>query len=87
MYVIQKDLCDDSNLADLLPYICWQMDPPGNTSTPNLADEPSLANGLPPCELKIDASNTSTPNLADKPSLANGPHWVIEQRCFEYQDT
>ena len=50
------------------------MDPPGelrldalNTTTPNLADEPTLANG-PPSELRIDALNTATPNLADEPT-------------------
>ena len=54
------------------------MDPPGessidalNTATPNLEDEPTLANG-PPKELRIDALNTTTPNLADKPTLVNG---------------
>ena len=41
-------------------------------STPNLAHEPTLANG-PPSESRIDALNTATPNLADEPSLANGP--------------
>ena len=43
-----------------------------NTSTPNLANEPTLANG-PPGDLRIDAFNTSTPNLANEPTLANGP--------------
>ena len=53
------------------------MDPPGKsridaliTTTPNLADEPTLADG-PPSELRIDALNAATPNLADKPTLAN----------------
>ena len=42
------------------------MDPPGesridafNTTTPNLADKPALADG-PPSELRIDALNTAT---------------------------
>ena len=43
-----------------------------NAPTPNLANEPTLANG-PPSESRIDALNTTTPNLADKPTLANGP--------------
>ena len=43
-----------------------------NTATPNLADEPTLADGPPTTELRIDALNTATPNLADKPTLANG---------------
>ena len=43
-----------------------------NTSTPKLADKPTLADG-PPGELRIDPLNTATPNLADKPTLANGP--------------
>ena len=56
------------------------MDPPGelridalNTTTPNLADEPTLANGPPTGESRIDTLNTATPNLANKPTLANGP--------------
>ena len=66
--------------------LIWPMDLPSepridalNTATPNLADEPTLANG-PPSESRIDAFNTTTPNmadecsyLADKFSLANGP--------------
>ena len=55
------------------------MDPPSesridavNTTTPNLADEPTLANG-PPSESRIDALNTATPNLAVEPTLADGP--------------
>ena len=54
------------------------MYPPGessidalNTTTPNLADEPTLANG-PPSESRIDALHTATSNLADKPTLADG---------------
>ena len=43
-----------------------------NTATPNLADEPTLADG-PPGKLSIDALNTATPNLADEPTLADGP--------------
>ena len=42
-----------------------------NTATPNLADEPTVANG-PPSELRIDALNTATPNLAGEPTLADG---------------
>ena len=42
-----------------------------NTTTPNLAYKPTLADG-PPSELRIDALNTSTPKLADRPTLANG---------------
>ena len=42
-----------------------------NTSTQNLADEHTLADG-PPSELSIDALNSATPNLADKPTSANG---------------
>ena len=55
------------------------MDPPGesridalNTATPNLANEPTLADG-PPSESRIDTLNTATSNLADKPTLADGP--------------
>ena len=43
-----------------------------NTATPNLADEPTLADG-PPSEMSIDALNTATPNLADEPTSADGP--------------
>ena len=53
------------------------MDPPAesridalNTTIPNLADEPTLADG-PPGELRIDALNTATLNLADEPTLTN----------------
>ena len=60
--------------------IIWQMDLPGsliidalNTTTPNLADEPTLADGPPPSESSIDALNTATPNLAHEPTLADGP--------------
>ena len=55
----------------------WPMDPQFqsrdalHTSTHNLADEPTLANG-PPYQSR-DALNTSTQNLADEPTLANGP--------------
>ena len=41
-----------------------------NTATPNLADEPTLADGSP-SELRIDALNTATPNFADEPTLAD----------------
>ena len=43
-----------------------------HTTTQNMADEPTLANGTPR-EWRIDALNTATPNLADEPSLANDP--------------
>ena len=43
-----------------------------NTTTPNLANEPTLANG-PPSESRIDALNTTTPNLVDEHTLADGP--------------
>ena len=47
-----------------------------NTTTPKLADEPTLADGPPtPSELRTDALNTATPNLADEPTLADGPPW------------
>ena len=42
-----------------------------NTTTPNLADEPTVANGSP-SELRIDALNTATPNLAGEPTLTDG---------------
>ena len=42
-----------------------------HTSTHNLADEPTLADG-PPYENR-NALNTSTQYLADEPTLANGP--------------
>ena len=32
------------------------------TATPNMADDPTLANG-PPSDMRIDALNTATPNL------------------------
>ena len=52
------------------------------TATPNLADKPTLANGLPKEELiswrqlhwKLFRSNLEVCSyLSDKPSLANGP--------------
>ena len=43
-----------------------------NTSTQNLADEPTLANG-PPLYQNRDALHTSTHKLAHEPTLANGP--------------
>ena len=43
-----------------------------NTSTPQLSDKSTLADG-PPGELRINAWNTTTLNLADKPTLADGP--------------
>ena len=54
-----------------------------NTSTQNLADEHTLADG-PPSELNIDALNTATSNLADKHTLADGTPQEIENRCLEY---
>ena len=56
-----------------------------NTSTQNLADEATLANG-PPWYQCRDALHTSTHNMADEPTLANRPP-VPEQRCHEYQYT
>ena len=57
-------------------HLIWQMDPPSelridalNTSTQNLADEHTLANG-PPSESRIDTLNTSTQNLAYEHILA-----------------
>ena len=59
--------------------LLWPMDPPSksridalNTTTPNLADEPTLANG-PPSKSRIDAMNTHTQNMADESTLADGP--------------
>ena len=73
------------------------MDPPSelridalHTPTPNLADEPTLADG-PPSESSIDALNTATPNLADEPTLANGPpkcwHLVVHNGNFTLLQT
>ena len=56
-----------------------------NTSTQNLADDPTLANGPPQCQ-STDALHTSTHNLADEATLADGPP-LPEQRCLEYQYT
>ena len=58
--------------------LLWPMDPlyqtrdAMNTSTHNLADEPTLANG-PFKYQSTDALHTSTHNLADEATLANGP--------------
>ena len=59
--------------------LCLLMDPPWyqsrnalNTSTQNLADEPTLADGLPWYQSR-NALNTNTQNLADEPTVANGP--------------
>ena len=45
----------------------------------NLADEPSLANGLPWDQIwqmnLLWLMDPQGPNLADEPSLANGPPW------------
>ena len=55
-----------------------------HTTTQNLAEEPTLANGPPPSRYQsTDALNTTTQNLADDPTLANGPSPVPEQRCLE----
>ena len=43
-----------------------------HTSTHNMADEPTLADG-PPRYQSRDAWNTSAQKVADEPSLANGP--------------
>ena len=43
-----------------------------HTTTQNLADEPTLANG-PPQYHSRDDLHTTIQNLADKPTLANGP--------------
>ena len=45
-----------------------------HTTTQNLVDEPTLANG-PPWYQSRDDLHTTTQNLADEPTLANGPHW------------
>ena len=58
-----------------------------NTSTQNLADEPSLANG-PPWYQSSDAMNTTTQNLADEPTLANGPPTTrAEMTCIPLHKT
>ena len=49
----------------------WQVIFSLNTSTQNLAEEHTLADG-PPQESSLDVWNTATPNLADKPTLADG---------------
>ena len=70
-------ICNNVVKADLgrwTPTPCeWRIDAL-NTVTPNLADEPTLADGppSPPSELRIDTLNTATPNLADEPTLADG---------------
>ena len=64
---------------------CYQSRDALNTSTPNLADEPTLADGCPR-KSRIDTLNTATPNLADEPSLANDPP-VPEQRWLAYHYT
>ena len=59
-----------------------------HATKPNLADEPTLANGPPTAQYQSrDALNTSIQNLADEPTLANGPPPVPEQRCLAYQYT
>ena len=44
-----------------------------NTTTQNLADDPTLPMVSPPQYQSRDALNISTPNKADKPILATGP--------------
>ena len=51
----------------------WQVIFALNTSTQNLADEHTLADGPPTSESSIDVLNTATPNFADEPNLADGP--------------
>ena len=65
-----------------------------NTSAHNLADEPTLANGLLQYQSR-DALNTSTQYFADEPTLPNGPpkgnraempshcYWHLDQ-CLAY---
>ena len=53
-----------------------------HTTTQNLADEPTLANGPPTQYQSRDAFNSSTQNLADNPTLANGsPSTRGEMTC------
>ena len=49
----------------------WQLIFALNTSTQNMADEHTGADGTL-SELSIDALNTVTPKVADKPTLADG---------------
>ena len=51
--------------------ILLPMDPPVNTTTPNLADEPTLADGSPHRESRIDVLNTAILNFADQLNLAD----------------
>ena len=66
---------------------CYQSRDALNTSTPNLADEPTLADGCPR-KSRIDTLNTATPNLADEPSLANDPPSTrAEMTCIPLHKT
>ena len=53
-----------------------------NTSTQNLADEPTLANGLPWYQSR-DALHSSTHNMADEPTMANGPPQYQSRYAFK----
>ena len=58
-----------------------------NTSTQNLSDEPTLANG-PPWYQSTDALHTSMHNLADELTLANGPPCTrVEMPCIPVPKT
>ena len=71
--------------------LLWLMDPHYqsrddlHTTTPNLSDEPTLADGLPHYHSRHDL-HTTTPNLSDEPTLANGPP-LPEQRWLAYHYT
>ena len=51
-----------------------------NTSTPILADKPTLTDGPhpPSMKLRIDTLNTTTPNLADEPTWTT--QWTSPQK-------
>ena len=56
-----------------------------HTTTQNLVDEPTLANG-PPWYQSRDDLHTTTQNLADEPTLANGPSGNrAEMTCIPLQ--
>ena len=60
-----------------------------NTATPNLAEKPTLANGLNKWIKWLDDLNTATPNLPDKPTLGNGPNWywhLVVKMCSNLAD-
>ena len=72
MNISTQNLADEHTLAD------GPSTPPSestiyalNTTTPNMANKPTLANG-PPGESRIDALNISTQNMADEHMLADG---------------